>query len=173
MKGKVFYLSNTEKAPKPYHYRECGLDYVFLMNGYTIENYDGEECVSIKNVDGLWKAIGLKLCTENKTLSAREVRFLRRVMNKTQSELAEELRVSDQTVARWEKGTSDLDGPADIVLRMRFFLSDQAQPEGLNYAQTLISVIRDLSKQDEQERPLTFTRKQGHWAEAPRECVMA
>jgi transcriptional regulator with XRE-family HTH domain len=40
-------------------------------------------------------------------------------MGLTQAELGAKLRVTDQTVARWEKGQTD-PGPADMPIRIRF-----------------------------------------------------
>jgi DNA-binding transcriptional regulator YiaG len=117
MKREHFFCGEDAPAPKPYHYKECGLDNIYLMNGYLIEDVDGEEYVSVDSVDELWKAIGLNLVTSQKILSPKEVRFLRSQMEKTQSEVASLLRVDDQTVARWEKGKVRLSGTADIALR--------------------------------------------------------
>src|SRR5262245_6300118 len=93
MRGSAehFSIGNVAHAAKPYHYKECGLDNIYLRNGYSVEEADGDKHVSIKNVDGLWKAIGLKLCTSSKSLSAKEFKFLRRVMGKSQLELANDL----------------------------------------------------------------------------------
>ena len=102
-KPELFYIGGSAPAPKPYHYKECGLDNIYLGSGFSLEEADGDQYVSIINVDGLWKSIGLMLVTRKKTLSPKEIRFLRMQMDKTQSEIARLLRVDDQTVARWEK----------------------------------------------------------------------
>ena len=98
------------------------------MNGFDIDVENGEEFVSIKNVDGLWNAIDLNLVTRNKTLSPKEIRFLRTQMDMTQSKLAGLLRMDDQTVARRQKKNCNIPGPADLGLRMLFLNSDVAQP---------------------------------------------
>ena len=164
MKNTKFSIRNAADAPKPYHYTACGLDNIFLTNGYTLEKRDGKEYASIKNIDGLWKAIGLKLCLESKNLSPKEFRFLRRLLSKTQAELATDLRVSDQTVARWEKGETDPDGPADFSIRMHFLLSRQAQPEGGKHAERMLDVIKELIEQDELKAPrITLTQRKDGW----------
>jgi transcriptional regulator with XRE-family HTH domain len=44
-------------------------------------------------------------------------------MDLTQAELGAKLRVSDQTVARWEKGETPIPGRADGMLRIPFLAS--------------------------------------------------
>jgi DNA-binding transcriptional regulator YiaG len=145
----LFVHNGKGLAPKPYHYKECGLDNVFLANGYELEECDGEMYVSVENVDGLWKAVGLHLVTTRKVFSPKEIRFLRRQMDYTQVELARKLRVDEQTVARWEKAKAKLPGPADLSLRTLYLSSDVAQPEGREILQGWIELVEDLIEQDE------------------------
>jgi len=56
------------------------------------------------------------------TLSARDQLYL------TQAELAARLRVSDQTVARWEKGNGR-PGPGDVAIRVLYLASERVQLE--------------------------------------------
>lgn len=148
MRHEKFYCGDAVPAEKPYHYKECGLDNIYLMNGYNIEEVDGEQYVSIDSVDELWKAIGLNLVTTKKILSAKEVKFLRGQMEKTQSEIAALLRVEDQTVARWEKGKVKLSGGADVAFRALFLASSVAQPEGSEILSEWLNAIRRLIERD-------------------------
>jgi DNA-binding transcriptional regulator YiaG len=139
-----------EAEQAPLHYTACGLDDVYLVNGFTSETVDGEEYVTIADLDGLWKAIGLYLVTERKTLAPKEIRFLRDRMDMTQAELGRLLRVSDQTVARWEKGETKLvPGPADFMLRVLFLASAAARPEGSEILQELIEHCQKIVDSDE------------------------
>lgn len=148
MKQEQFYCGDAAPAERPYHYKECGLDNVYLMNGYSIEEVDGEEYVSIDSVDELWKAIGLSLVTGKKILSPKEIRFLRGQMEKTQAEVAALLRVEDQTVARWEKGKVKLSGTSDVAFRGLFLASRVAQPEGNEILSQWLETIRRLIERD-------------------------
>lgn len=40
-------------AAEPLHYRACGLDGIYLLNGYAIEEHDGETAIAVTDVDGL------------------------------------------------------------------------------------------------------------------------
>ncbi len=160
-----FKIEGRAYKREPLRYRECGLDSVFLLNGFRKEVVDGEEFVTIEDLDGLWKAIGLHLVLRRKTFSPQEVRFLRRQMDMTQAELAALLRVSDQTVARWEKGEVNVPGPADFALRTTFLLSPTAQPEGKQLVDKLLALVRKLAEEDEVESAVGFRHSQDAWQE--------
>lgn len=70
-----------EKPKAPYHYTSCGLDDVYLLSGYEIEQTPYGQGVSIKNADDLHTAIGMYLVSGKKLLSGKEVRFLRHQMD--------------------------------------------------------------------------------------------
>ena len=105
---------------EPFHYRRCGLDNIYLLNGYEEELEDGESYVSVLDVDGLHQAIGLHLVMYRKSLAPKEIRFLRRTLNLTQAEMGRMIGQSDQQIARWEKGENHINGPADRLLRLVF-----------------------------------------------------
>jgi len=153
MTKKLMALHGREPLSEPLHYTACGLDDVYLVNGFTREEIDGEDAVAIEDLDSLWKAIGLALVKGRKTLTPKEARFLRHHMDLTQAELGGELRVSDQTVARWEKGGTPIPGPADVALRMLFLASKCAQPEGGKVLMRVLAMLDDLRERDEEEHP--------------------
>lgn len=106
-----------EKPLPPLHYTDCGLDGVYLVSGYEIADTPYGKGLSIKNLDQLHKAIGCHLANQKKVLVGKELRFLRKQMNLTQSDLGKLLGLSSQQVARWEKEESEISGPADLLVR--------------------------------------------------------
>jgi DNA-binding transcriptional regulator YiaG len=163
---KHFFIKGRAPSTEPLHYRQCGLDNVFLLNGFDRETMDGEEHITIHSLDGLWKAIGLHIVLRQKTLAPQEVRFLRQQMDLTQAELAKMLRVTDQTVARWEKGDTAVNGTADFALRTAFLLSPTSQPEGKKILEELLQHIQQLTDTDEDRAAKTvFARKGRQWKE--------
>ena len=60
-----------------YHYRECGLNNIYLANGFKIIKTNRGEAISIHDIDGLHRAIGMKLFFSKKDLAGDEMRFLR------------------------------------------------------------------------------------------------
>jgi putative transcriptional regulator len=110
-----------EMATHRYHYEECGLDNVFLENGFRRVSTPRGEGVKIQDVEGLHKVIGLTLIDEKKDLTGAEFRFLRHEMGMTQQSLADLIGVDVQRVARWEKGRNrKIDGAAQSVIRLLF-----------------------------------------------------
>jgi len=149
-----FKRDGEPETREPLHYKASGLDDVYLFNGFEIEPIGGEEFVTVQDLDGLWKAIGLHLVTTRKALAPKEIKFLRHHMDLTQAEIATQMRVTDQTVARWEKGITELSGPADMMLRVLFLGSEIAQPEGSEH---LGKIIKEIVERDEPEaRPAMF-----------------
>ena len=150
---------------EPLHYTACGLDDVYLVNGFSRETIDGEQFTTIEDMDSLWKAISRHLVTKRKVLAPKEIRFLRNQMDMTQADLAARLRVSDQTIARWEKGKGDsIPGPADIMLRVLYLASPRAQPEGGKALDKLMELIERLVASDEPpEMPVVFTHRMKCW----------
>ncbi len=101
-----------------YHYLECGLDDVYLMNGYERIRSARGTSIAIRDVDRLHRAIGEHLCRHKKDLSGKEVRFLRRELLVSQATLAHLLGLSEQTVHRWEKEKSGMPKAAEALVRL-------------------------------------------------------
>ncbi len=154
---------------KVLHYKACGLDDVYLLSGWSRENVEGENYITVEDLDDLWKAIGLHLVTERKALAPKELRFLREYMDLTQAELAAKVRVTDQTIARWEKGETETPGSSDFLIRILFLTSECAQPEGRKMIGKVSDLLDDIIKRDEPPtRPVTFRHGKRKWKEEVR-----
>ncbi|PHS73539.1 MAG: transcriptional regulator [Cycloclasticus sp.] len=103
-----------------YHYTSCGLRKIWLRNGYNIKETSYGQGVAIHNVDGLHKAIGLNLVKNKPQLSGAEIRFLRKELDMPQSQLADLLGVSENSVRGWENHRVKITKPAERVLRMLY-----------------------------------------------------
>lgn len=116
----AFALKGRRHLPKPYHFKGSGLPNVYLLSGVKIER-DAEygELVTIDRLPELFMAIAFRLVSKPDRLTGPEMRFLRKRMEMTQTGLAKELWVSEQTVANYEKGNTEA-GPADRALRLLF-----------------------------------------------------
>ena len=101
-----------------YHYKSCGLDNVYLLNGYEEIEVDGQNAIAIHDQDGLHKAIAKHLIDKSAPLSGAEFRFLRTELDLSQKTLGQLLSVSEQAVAKWEKGQVKNIGVADSMLRL-------------------------------------------------------
>lgn len=139
---KRFSVRGQSAAKKPYHYRACGLDDVYLTSGFAERPSEFGLSVLIDDVRGLHHAIGLSIINESKPLSPREFRFLRKNMDLTQEDLAARLRVDAQTIARYEKDQSAIPGATNMVLRMFAFhvMPSERQDE---IAEEIKAIIED------------------------------
>tara|TARA_B100000508_G_scaffold137987_1_gene133363 strand:+ start:593 stop:1039 length:447 start_codon:yes stop_codon:yes gene_type:complete len=100
-----------------YHYKECGLDNIYLINGVVeIETEEGK-IVSFPKAKELHRQIGLDIVKSQSKLSGKEIRFLRVQMELAQKRLGHMIAVEGQTVARWEKEECPITGPAERLLR--------------------------------------------------------
>jgi len=100
-----------------YHYQMCGLNNIYLVNGYSEIDYAGEIAVSIHDLTGLHQAITFSLVNNPRHLSGREFRYLRLEMDLSQAALGKLFGVSDQAIAKWEKEQSSIPQPAELLIR--------------------------------------------------------
>lgn len=106
-----------------YHYRECGLADIMLLNGYRLEEdpvYG--ELLTIDDVLGLHRAIGRALVDLDRTLNGAEFRFLRSELDLSQRALALTLGTNEQSIAKWEKAKDKpvANRAAERMLRLYF-----------------------------------------------------
>lgn len=147
-------------SEKNFHYIQCGLDNIFLKNGYNLIYENGEEMFSIENIDGLHDAIGKCLITQKKELSSKEIRFLRHEMLMSQKTLAEILGVTEQTVHRWEKSKTEIPKSSDRLLRIVYL------EIALNKNEKIAELLKSISHIEEQlnEEPLCFSVEGLYWS---------
>lgn len=145
--GEFEIASNDE----PYHYEDCGLKGIYLLNGFETEEFAGEKYVTIHNVDSLHWAIGQHLAFHEGTLTKREIRFLRITMGLTQAELAAKIGNDTQTVARWEKGKTPIPGPSERLLRAQFLAMALSDEELTGLRQFLVEQQNEVGLKTSEE----------------------
>ena len=142
-----------------YKYTLCGLDNVYLNNGYVVKDSPYGETVSIQDIKGLHKAIGLSIIESPNPLTAKEIKFLRKEMDWSQKALAEMLDVKEVTVRKWENGTNTISGTADRLLRV---LYKECVDENSSI-KVLIEKIALLDKKTYTNTQLQFTETADGW----------
>lgn len=100
-----------------YHYTQCGLDNVWLENGYAVKNTPYGKGVSIEDAVGLHQAIAIDLTKKKGSISGKELRFLRVVMGLSQEGLGKLVWSSEQSVSLWER-TGKVPKSTDSQTRM-------------------------------------------------------
>jgi DNA-binding transcriptional regulator YiaG len=100
-----------------YHYTQCGLENVWLENGYKEKKTPYGKAVAIEDADGLHKVLALGLIEKNGRITGKELKFLRVVMGLSQDGLGKLLGVGEQSVSLWER-TGKVPQSADSLTRM-------------------------------------------------------
>lgn len=107
-----------------YHYNECGLPNIFLVNGYRQEETDYGPAVTIDDIEGLHRTIGEALAQRADSLTGREFRFLRHELDLSQRVVAKMCDVEEQTVSLWERNADKLvPGAAAQLVKMLYLES--------------------------------------------------
>jgi putative transcriptional regulator len=101
-----------------HHYITCGLDNVWLSNGYRYGESPYGPTVAISDIPGLYQAIALTVATKPSALRGAEIRFLRKYMELSQTSLAALIGIGVQSIAQWEKGRANIPRPSEKLLRL-------------------------------------------------------
>lgn len=104
-----------------YHYTDCGLPNVWLVNGFKVHDTPYGKGVAIENLQGLHECIAIELVYSNKPLNGAEFRFLRLELDMSQRQLGSVFGKTEQTIANWEKRL-DKSVPkyADLIMRAMY-----------------------------------------------------
>ena len=134
-----------------HHFTDCGLGDVYLVNGFHKVVVEGREEVIIDDEDGLYRAIGRRIC-EKSFVNGDEFAFLRKQMKMSQSRCGAVFGVSDQMVYLWEK-RSAIPRQATAVMKALY----------LDYIKGTYRMI-SLLMADETPRPAeTHFEYRGEW----------
>jgi putative transcriptional regulator len=140
-----------------YHYRECGLRNVWLANGYDEHETPYGPGIAIHDLTGLHRAIAHGLVTKNGKLTGAELRFLRQEMGLSQAKLAAMLGNEAQTIALWEKRSSQ-PNIADRFIRAIY----RELNEGNAHIQDMIDRLIDADLEEGEGR-ITLEQDRGGW----------
>ena len=156
-----FFIEGKELLAKPFHYSASGLNNIYLLNGVIEEVTDYGKMVHVENINGLQHAIGLHIIEKDEPMSGAEFRFLRKQMQLTQAQLGASLKVSDQTIANYEKGNTAL-GPAEPFIKaayMLFILPEETRLEVLK------SILPPAQKKRKRLPDVPRRKLVEHWIE--------
>ena len=85
-----------------HHFTACGLDYVWLKNGFDYRDSARGRSIRINDLDGLHAAIARWIVQSPARIRGQEVKFLRSMLKLSQEGLGKALGQSRASVARWE-----------------------------------------------------------------------
>lgn len=141
-----------------YHYKDSGLDNIYLVNGFEKHETAYGAGVAIDDIDGLHKAIGKWLATVPKLITGAELRFLRHELDLSQKKLGLMMGKSEQAIGRWERGSAKaIDPAADRLIRI--FYVEHVEGNG-----SVRSLIEKLCLSDQLEHVrCQLEERNGRW----------
>jgi transcriptional regulator with XRE-family HTH domain len=126
-----------------YHYTGCGLDYVYLANGFEERETPFGRGVAIHDLDGLHTAIATDLVNNKPNWTGAELRFIRKELGFTQQRLGEFVGRSSQSVALWEKEKQKIPPAVTNIVRGIY----KSRIDGNVQFEMLLERINDLDRQ--------------------------
>lgn len=132
-----------------YHYTLCGLDNVWLRNGFDLNEETG--AIAIHNLPELHNLIGMSLVKKTDKLSPKEIRFLRIELDMPQNTMARILGVGESAYRNWESAKrTKISETADRLLRLTYmsYVNDE-ECEGQSFRElieNLAQANRELSE---------------------------
>lgn len=144
---------------KLHHMTGVGLSNVYLRNGFTFEDSDGDETISYANLTGLYFEISRAIASNPFTMRSEEFRFMRKQLGMSQADIASLFDKSDQAVAKWEKGLLPVPKAESTLLKI-FWLGQKVR------ATELKSIVLKFNTSLEiQDQPSTyaFSFNKGMW----------
>ena len=108
-------MSNETEAG--FRYTACGLDNVYLVGLPVAEDRAGDTTITIPHINSLHSLLRDEVAQKSSGLDPKEIRFLRTELGMTQAQLAQLVHKDAQTVGRWERGDTAIDGASETILR--------------------------------------------------------
>jgi putative transcriptional regulator len=100
-----------------FHYKSCGLDNIWLKNGFDKRQTNEGSGYSIHDIDNLHRVIAKGIIEKPAPISGKEFRFLRIEMEFSQKAIGDLMDKTDQMIAKWEKGENNVPVLADAAIR--------------------------------------------------------
>lgn len=164
-----FFRPGKNPACEPYAYKACGLDGIYLLNGYEVEEHDGVKHIFVEHEEELHREIARHVICTRKSLSGKEIRFLRNTLDLTQKQLALKLGNNSQSVARWEKGEIEIPADAEKLLRIFVFATIATPEERDALRELIVQRLAELDDMDEREPQSAAFERGNHWKQT--KCV--
>lgn len=144
-----------------YHYKESGLDTVWLRN--CVVSYKcacGERLVEIPDIERLHDAIAYTLLQKPSLLHGKEFRFLRKWIGATAEQLRQKLGgVSRITVSRWENGKSSITAQTDHLMRLYVMrVKEDAVQRRMFEKIKIQEILEQMKRTGRKKLPITITK---------------
>lgn len=140
-----------------YHYTECGLNYVYLVNGYKTHNTDYGEGISFD--DKIDESIARFIVKNKPYMEGQDLRFLRSLMHVSQKNMGKFLGVTRDNIAKIEAlPDKHLTGTLDKLLRVQY--TRHADDAGIR---AMMDYIEDMEEKHDLEKLVLKRKRSGEW----------
>ena len=110
------------KRQQNYHYIECGLDNVYLLNlEFRACNNCGTKIPRLTRMPELHATIARAIALQPCPLRGQDIRFLRKQLGFSAREWAKFLRTDASTLSRWENDQQEIGTQSDSLIRLLYF----------------------------------------------------
>lgn len=110
-----------ERSVKPEHIEDLGGVVVKIMNAVKEYKCTGDDCdevsIGIPDMQGLVCAAAVYRALDPVRLSGKEVRFMRRALDMTQTQFGEAMDLTPESVSRWETGARGTGCASEKLMR--------------------------------------------------------
>ena len=152
-------MTNADTSLFPY--AGCGLDWVFLANGYTVHETPYGQGLSIHDADGLHAVVLREIITSPHPICGQELRFIRSMLDLSQEGMGKIIGVQRLQVTRMEANRKKPITPsADRAIRMFFAL----QQHDRDLADRILELLNEFD--DQQHEQTTFVPSDHGWMRA-------
>lgn len=128
-----------------FHYVACGLNTVYLVNGYEEIDHPEGKGFQIEDIKGLHVAIAHEIISQPSGMNSDEFRFLRTELNLSRKALASLLGLSFETIKKKESGENPIGKLEDAVLRLLYAESRNEVSMVKQSLEGIASIERSLS----------------------------
>ena len=145
-----------------YEYDLAGLPYPVILVGVPIERCSacGQEAVTIPDPEALHRLMALNIVEARRPLLAGEMRFLRKLLDKSAEDMAALMGVDAKTLSRWENGRQKMGKVAERLLRL--LVHQKLDPEAATFAEEVFPLLHEQGEPG----PVTFSASDAGWEQA-------
>lgn len=145
-----------------HEYRTSGLPYSVILVGVRMETCPacGEQVVTIPDPEGLHRLLALSIVETDRPLIPQEIRFLRKVLDKSAEEIGALMGVDEKTLSRWENGKQRMGKVAERLLRL--MVHQRLAPEATGFVDEVFPNLHD----EGEAGPVKFTTSSSGWSQA-------
>lgn len=136
-----------------FHLTDSGLPNLYLESGFKTGEDKYGSYYSVEDVEGLYRAIAIALTSGGGTMTALELRLLRKQLGISQATLGKTLGRTEQTLLLWER---DRPIPQDAAKHIKLMVLSHLEPR---------MTLREAFQRLEKKRPanIVMTRVGNEW----------